>query len=122
MTGKARECVAGHPPALLYRAADVSTARITHSSLPVGVVAGFEYAETEIQLYPGDRMVLYSDGLSEARREQEFLGTEGIERILAESGRETPETLVDRFIEIGKQWIGDGFADDVAVIVISYEP
>lgn len=75
--------VAGHPPPLVYRAAD---GRIEAFS-PAGVILGvFEEAQFEhvtTTLEPGDVFLSYSDGLSEARAGEDLYGRERIERSLA---------------------------------------
>jgi PAS domain S-box-containing protein len=58
-------CVAGHPPPLLLRADGRSHAIGTHGAL-LGYVEQPELTETRVELEPGDILLLYTDGLTEA--------------------------------------------------------
>lgn len=71
---------AGHPPPMLYRAARgrwgwLNTKRASQgpAGVPLGLLDSVEYFRQVVKLQPGDLVVLYSDGVSEA------LNTDGIE-------------------------------------------
>src|SRR5208337_1498133 len=65
---------AGHPPAYLSHAGKVIQAvDETHARLPLGVMDGAEYVQVSHRMDPGDRLVLYTDGISEAMNEAEEL-------------------------------------------------
>lgn len=60
---------AGHPPALLLRQnGDIE--QLEGTGLPLGVLDSSEWEEAEVALSEGDRLILYSDGLLEARDHQ----------------------------------------------------
>jgi sigma-B regulation protein RsbU (phosphoserine phosphatase) len=80
---------AGHVPPLWYRASVQDWSLLSDSTplskeivdLPLGLVAGTSYTQTAIQLEPGDLLLLYTDGISEACDES---GTQlGLERLLS---------------------------------------
>ncbi len=80
---------AGHVPPLWYRAAAREWSLLSDSTplskeivdLPLGVIAGTAYSQTAVQLGPGDLLLLYTDGISEAYDET---GTQlGLERLLS---------------------------------------
>lgn len=78
---------AGHPPALLWRSKEGSSDRLEVSSPVLGLEpelrGGTEEGETVVA--PGDRLVLYTDGLTEARDSQrQLLGVERLEKIFRE--------------------------------------
>jgi sigma-B regulation protein RsbU (phosphoserine phosphatase) len=56
---------AGHPPPVLLRA-EGSVSRLTEGGPVLGVVAGASYEQAVVRLSPGDRVVLFTDGLPEA--------------------------------------------------------
>ncbi len=65
---------AGHPPAYLQHAGKVIHAvDEAHASLPLGVMADAEYVQVVHRLEPGDQLVLYTDGISEAMNEKNEL-------------------------------------------------
>ena len=80
--GKLRYCNAGHCPAYLFRAGEPQ--RVEALAAPgaaLGLIDGMSWAEKTVQLAAGDLLVLYTDGITEARSEREELF--GSERLLA---------------------------------------
>jgi sigma-B regulation protein RsbU (phosphoserine phosphatase) len=78
---------AGHVPPLWYRAAAREWSLLFDSTplskeivdLPLGLIAGTSYSQTAVQLEPGDLLLLYTDGVSEAYDESGTqLGLEGL--------------------------------------------
>jgi len=75
--GRVEICNAGHPPPLLVRAGAVRA--LECSVLPIGLFGSEEFTVTEMSLDPGDGLVIYSDGVSEAA---DLSGTEyGADRL-----------------------------------------
>jgi len=86
-TGELLFTNAGHLPLLWHHAEsgvwDWLEERTTYAKdvagLPLGLISGTTYAQTAIQLIPGDTLVLYTDGITESRNELgEELGHEGL--------------------------------------------
>jgi len=80
---------AGHVPPLWYQAGAQEWTMLSESTalskeildLPLGLISGTSYSQTAIQLEPGDLLLLYTDGVNEARDES---GTQlGLEGLLA---------------------------------------
>lgn len=68
----------GHVPPLLISGDAVT--KLEDGNLPVGLVAGADFQATRLQLKPGDRLVLVTDGVTEAEdAEGEFFGMERLE-------------------------------------------
>lgn len=97
-TGWWRWISCGHPPALLVRAGRVVKVLDDVVAAPLGL----ELLDRDLELgaerlEPGDRLVLYTDGVIEARAaDGEFFGTERLVELVARqsaSGRPTAETL-----------------------------
>jgi sigma-B regulation protein RsbU (phosphoserine phosphatase) len=91
---------AGHVPPLWYRAAAQEWSLLLDSTplskeivdLPLGLIAGTSYTQTAIQLEPGDLLLLYTDGVSEAYDES---GTQlGLDRLLSLARRLPTESAV----------------------------
>jgi sigma-B regulation protein RsbU (phosphoserine phosphatase) len=70
--GKAVFANAGHPRPLLADRRGVRP--IEDASIPLGTLEDVTYAEREIRLRPGDTLLLYTDGLTEAERDDEEYG------------------------------------------------
>jgi phosphoserine phosphatase RsbU/P len=74
-TGELLFTSAGHPPALWYRAQekswevlqDCTPYAVEIGGLPLGLIPGTAYSQTGVRLASGDTLVLYTDGITEAR-------------------------------------------------------
>jgi sigma-B regulation protein RsbU (phosphoserine phosphatase) len=78
-TGRLSWTNAGHMPALLVRA-DGSVDRLEASGFPIGMLPGAEYQRQATVLEPGDTLVVYTDGLTEAEDpEGEEFGVDRLE-------------------------------------------
>ncbi len=82
---------AGHnPPLVRAPGADGEIRRLDEvGGVPLGVLEQFRYEEATLELAPGHTLLLYTDGITEARSpEGDMFGLHGIERALAEGGDE----------------------------------
>lgn len=84
-SAQARWLNAGHNAALVFRrSGEPAVERLPASSYPVGMLPEARYSEGKIELAAGDTVLLYSDGLSEARDAQSReLGEERLARFVA---------------------------------------
>lgn len=116
---KLRYASAGHPE-ILYLPGNGEPKVIETSSMPVGFSEFFTYEDREMQLSPGDRLFLYSDGIVEARNPEGELW--GKERFLAslEAGSAVDiQKVVDNQILAVSDWTRrDGVEDDVTILGI----
>ncbi|SDX33620.1 sigma-B regulation protein RsbU (phosphoserine phosphatase) [Marininema mesophilum] len=71
-----RYATAGHEPGFIFREKDNSFEDMRTRGLVLGVAKEITYEEFTVKLEPGDAVVLFSDGVTEARLEGEFLGRE----------------------------------------------
>jgi len=108
---------AGHvAPAISRRTGKVEFLELGHP--PLGLYEVEEFDEIEAQLEPGDMVILYTDGVSEARRDSEMFGTEGIERALVKMGHRSPYETVDLLVAAAADWGRGRLTDDVGVVVV----
>jgi PAS domain S-box-containing protein len=116
-------CVAtgGHPLPLLMRA-DGSVETVGRPGTLLGILPDPEIRSTDIDLAPGDTLVLYTDGVTEASPLDDRFGPETLARFVAGcSGREAPviaRRIEEQVLEIG----GGSVRDDVAVVVLRVCP
>jgi serine phosphatase RsbU (regulator of sigma subunit)/PAS domain-containing protein len=114
---RVRLCCAAHPHPLVVRADGTTEWSGTDAGL-VGLFAEFTASERMLVLAPGDALVLYTDGITEARTEDGMLGPEGLRR-LVEPGLPAAE-LADRLVA-GALATADAGRDDIAVVVVRAE-
>ncbi len=116
-TGDLTYSSAGHPPALIYRAnGDVEF--LCEHNTPLGVAAAMKYNQSGSSLGPGDKLILYTDGITEARKDSELFGIEGLECVLREHGGDTPDELVEEILTTTRDWADGHLRDDTAVLII----
>jgi serine phosphatase RsbU (regulator of sigma subunit) len=116
-TGELACAAAGHPLPRLV-SADGRVLELRATGLALGVEAGQRYAEAREQLEPGSAVVLFTDGVIEARRDGELFGHGRLDRLLAEN-RELPAGALARAVVDGaKAFSGGELADDSAVVVV----
>ncbi|MFK7877141.1 MAG: PP2C family protein-serine/threonine phosphatase [Paracoccaceae bacterium] len=120
-TGLLRLGQAGHPHPLLHRA----TGEIIQESpggFPVGLFDQADFSSFEIQLEPGDRVMLFSDGVTECTNSNgDMLGEEGVADIAEDLNDLTGPMFLEAFM-----WNLTDFAnspsmtDDISTVVIDY--
>lgn len=122
--GRLRFAGAGHPPALLWRAGPRRAERLSENGLLMGFDGAARYAAGEVAVEPGDRLLLFTDGLMEAAdaRDEQF-GLERLERVLADGAALDPEALADRLLAELRGFRGaPGFEDDLTLLVADVLP
>ncbi len=121
-SGRATFARAGHPLPILLRAG-ASVPLSDDGGLPLGLVDGGDYSDVDLQLQPGDRFFLYSDGfLEQARRtDRELFGAERLSSLLVSLADTPGAQLVTRSIDALAEWAGEkGFEDDMSLVVIEW--
>ena len=99
-------------------------ARILHApGFPIGVFEETAYEEHEIELEPGDRLFLYTDGIPEAIGESgETFDYERIEACLAECRQGTLEACLETLVERVASWTGRSRQeDDISVLALELD-
>jgi sigma-B regulation protein RsbU (phosphoserine phosphatase) len=113
---------AGHCLPVLVKA-DGSASKIeTHGALPLGILPNVTYTHGSIVLDPGDRIVVYTDGLSESR--EEGGDAQFDERLLEHASGTAPDAaaLLDRLVTAERRHRGNGRQlDDLTILVGGFE-
>ena len=121
-TGMMRTVQAGHPHPILQRRGQPAM-HLGDGGMPVGLIPKAPFTSFETQLIPGDRVVLHSDGITEAEDPNgNMLEEEGFAAFL-ETTRDTDgPDLLDRLLENLRAHTRETeFDDDVSALVFDYE-
>ena len=115
-------CSAGHPPALLLKAASGELESLGVQSGVVGAFPDLRYHDGRVRLDEQDVLVLYTDGTTEARSpEGGFFGEEGLRDAILSSVKLGFEGLTRRLLETLDEYTGRQLADDVALLALRFD-
>ncbi len=118
-TGEGRYCRAGHPPGLIVRA-DGSVEEMACASPVLGAFTDVTFEDEVFALGPADLLVLYTDGVTEARDAHGgFFGEERlIENLVACAGRRPAEAMVVIDTAV-REFSGERRSDDMAIVMLT---
>jgi serine phosphatase RsbU (regulator of sigma subunit) len=105
----------GHVSPILVRSTGID--RMEDANVPVGLMADASYSSTQVKLQPGDRVVLFSDGITEAQNAKgEFYGDD---RLHTSARSHSPvETILQSVIQFCAE---AAFEDDCTVVDLVYK-
>ena len=107
----------GHPPPVVRRA-DGTTEIATCTGPLLGTPVTMTFSEQSIRLDPGDAVVLYTDGVTEAHhRNQPLFGEERLVEVIARAGDDV-DVIANEIITAVSDWGPVDLRDDVAVVVL----
>ena len=111
-----RVCSAGHPPAWLWHEGEVRPLRSSGPLLTLDPNGTF--TSREVSLDKGDLLLLYTDGLTEARKGEVLFGEERVAATLRREPGRDPAYLCKALLEAARDFSGTALGDDVAILAI----
>ena len=109
---------AGHPAPVLLRP-DGTVRRLKRGGPVLGVVAEADYEEGLLALQHGDRLVLVTDGITEATsRSDAELGDEGLLAGLRATRASAAADVAPRVLDLARRFADERLADDATVVVV----
>jgi sigma-B regulation protein RsbU (phosphoserine phosphatase) len=120
--GKMRITNAGHPPPYLMRGKERVQLPDT-GGLPIAVMDDMDYEEASIQLQPGDRLYLYSDGVVEQTdsSDEVAFGFDRLREFLTSRDGAPAQKVLDEGVEELARFAGSrSFTDDVSLLVVEW--
>ena len=117
--GKGQYISAGHNPAFIYRAADGTIDELASTSLILGMFDFAMFEATPIELRPGDVLLAYSDGLTEAENvQEEMFGEDRVKEIIRREAPAGTDRLHDALIaSIAEFTRGRDQSDDITLVI-----
>ncbi|WP_335989522.1 PP2C family protein-serine/threonine phosphatase [Glycomyces sp. MUSA5-2] len=108
----------GHPPPMLVRDGVATYLEPESMAPPLGLSPSAQ--ELTVRLQPGDRILLYTDGLAEARRDGEFFPIR--ERAWSLIGHGNTGDGLASLETALRRWVGGPLTDDIALLLLDYRP
>lgn len=114
---------AGHRPLLIWRQKDQKIISDKIYDRPLGIVPGSMYTFNEIDLFDGDRIILYTDGIVEARNyRRDLYGDDRFDQLITDNHHLDGDTFVVTIVDEIKKWAGvaegQTLEDDITLIAI----
>jgi serine phosphatase RsbU (regulator of sigma subunit)/HAMP domain-containing protein len=116
---------AGHNPPYLVNARDGHTIReLDRTGVPLGILDGLTWEQRVVHLAPGDLLLLYTDGITEAQNAQEELFDEDRLREFVRAGPgRSAQDIQDGIIAQVDAFVGDAAqSDDITLMVVVRDP
>lgn len=112
-------CQAGHPYTL-YLHPGKAPEFIDNSGLPIGIITQATYESVQMAYCPGDRLFLYSDGITECESPNgEMFGTERLRLFVDETRHLKVSDVICRLDKQIRSWRGgDNFEDDISMLIL----
>ncbi|MCM2359992.1 MAG: serine/threonine-protein phosphatase, partial [Geobacteraceae bacterium] len=123
-TGKLSFASAGHNPPLVWRSGSRSCERLDAEGLILGVKRNVAFEEKQVRLLPGDILLLYTDGITEAANpDGEFFGEERLCTLLDEYHALPPLQIMENLLSQVRLFTGTlSLVDDISLVIMQLEP
>jgi len=117
---------AGHPPLLLWSKSSRTTQEVCENGLVLGQFPEAQYDSVEVPAGPGDRCLLYTDGVVEARnRSEEEFGNDRLKEFLERNSGLAGDQFAEQLLEKLARWselkTGESHSDDITFLTISFD-
>ncbi|GIU13787.1 hypothetical protein TUM4261_28480 [Shewanella sp. c952] len=114
---------AGHPPIIWLKKSEHCSEFIEQDSFVAGMFDFAEYKTEQIKLKPGDRVFLYSDGITEAEDQQKNQYSEvRLKQLVLEQSDKPRDQQTDSIVQAVSTWAGiTQFDDDISLLALEWQ-
>lgn len=122
--GRLLYCNAGHnPPMLLQSQNGNAPYLLTRTAIPLGILEDAQWHWGEVQIAPGDVLVMYTDGATEAQDEEErFFGEERLQAIVQANMGRSADIIENKLVSAIYEFAGEAPQyDDITLMVLVRE-
>ncbi len=111
---------AGHNPGYLFQCNGDSLQELKNTGIPLGIQSGFAFRGDEIFIHPGDYLIFYTDGVTEAINERyEEFGSERLQRVIKRHLGKSAEEMAAGVQAAVLEFTGDRpLYDDLTILVV----
>ncbi len=113
---------AGHEPPLIIRSGKPVERLVSKSGIPLGALRSFKYVVEKTVLEPGDAVLLFTDGVTEAsNRSEELFSIQRLLEVVEHCGPSEPSYIVQEVADSVDQFAeGTSQSDDIAMVCVQY--
>ena len=122
-TGLLTYCNAGHNPPFLYSANGDPVKQLTRTAIPVGVLDDVSWEQNSINMQPGDLLLMYTDGVTEAEDEfEDFFGEGRLQAVTTANLGRSVDIIEDKVVTAVLDFVGDAPQfDDITLMLLARE-
>ena len=123
-TGTLTYCNAGHNPPFWYSANGDPVKILPRTAIPVGVLEETVWEQGCVEMQPGDLLLMYTDGVTEAEDEvADFFGEERLQAITAANLGRSVDIIEGKIVTAVLDFVGDAPQfDDITLMILAREP
>lgn len=120
-TGLLTYCNAGHNPPFLYSANGDPVKQLTRTAIPIGVLDETPWERRSVQMQPGDLLLMYTDGVTEAEDEfEDFFGEARLQAVTTANLGRPVDIIEDKVVTAVLDFVGDAPQfDDITLMLLA---
>ena len=122
-TGILTYCNAGHNPPYLYAGNGDGMQQLTRTAIPLGILEEPDWEQGRVQMEPGDLLVLYTDGVTEAEDEEDqFFGEARLQAVAKANLGRSVDIIESKMVTAVLDFVGDAPQfDDITLMLLARE-